>query len=60
VKQVISSGNLSTIILQLPHKGRLNRLILYNATSSGYKLTLVYLESRDEVDDILNLLLKKK
>lgn len=60
VKQVISSGNLSAIILQLPHKGRLNRMILYNATSSGYKLTLVYIESRDEVDDILNLLLKKK
>jgi hypothetical protein len=60
VKQVISSGNLSTIILQLPRKGRLNRLILYNATSAGYKITLVYLESSDEVDDVLNLLLKKK
>lgn len=60
VKQVISSGSLSTIILQLPRKGRLNRLILYNATSSGYKITLVYLESSDEADDILNLLLKKK
>jgi hypothetical protein len=60
VKQVISSGNLSTVILQLPRKGKLNRLILYNATSSGLKLTLVYFETDDDADNALNLLLKKK
>jgi hypothetical protein len=60
VKQVVSSGNLTTVILQLPRRGKLNRLILFNATSSGYKLTLVYIETEEDADNALNLLLKKK
>ena len=59
VKQVITSGTLSTIILQLPQQGKRNRLILFNAASQGKQLTLIYIETEEDVDDALNLLLKK-
>jgi hypothetical protein len=60
IKQVMANGTLSTIFLQLPRKGKENRMILYNQTNAGLMLTLVYLESETNVDDLMNLLLKKK
>lgn len=60
IQQVVSSGILSSIYLELPRKGESNRLILYRAPRSENQITLIYIESKNESDKILKLLLKKK
>ncbi|MFM2293323.1 MAG: hypothetical protein RIS29_3136 [Bacteroidota bacterium] len=61
VKQVVVSGVPTSIYLQLPKKGQLYRLILFNETRKGeQKVTLIYIESETDSEDILKFILKKK
>ena len=61
VKQVVVSGVPTSIYLQLPKKGQLYRLILFNETRRGeQKVTLIYIESETDSEDILKFILKKK
>jgi len=61
IKQVVSNGIPTSIYLQLPRKGKDNRLILFNeSNSSGNMLTLIYIETKNDTEDVLKLLLKKK
>lgn len=61
VKQVISNGIVSSIYLQLPKKGKHFRLILFNeSTAPGRKMTLIYIESLKDSEEILKIILKKK
>jgi len=61
VKQVIANGIPTSIYLQLPRKEQLYRLILFNETSKPeQKITLIYIESKNDSDDVLKLILKKK
>ena len=61
IKQVVSNGVLTSEYLQLPRKGTETRMILYNeSTAPDGQITLIYLESKDDSEEVLNLLLKKK
>ena len=61
VKQVIANGVPTSIYLQLPRKGKLSRLILFNDTNKlEHKITLIYIESETDSEDILKFILKKK
>lgn len=61
VKQVIANGVPTSIYLQLPRKGQLYRLILFNETVKPEpKITLIYIESKNDSEDVLKLILKKK
>jgi len=61
VKQVVSNGVPTSIYLQLPRKGPLYRLILFNETYKPVqKITLIYIESKNDSEDVLKLILKKK
>jgi len=61
VKQVVTNGVATSIYLQLPRKGQLYRLILFNeVTNPEQKITLVYIESKSDSEDVLKLILKKK
>lgn len=61
VKQVIANGIPTSIYLQLPRKEQLYRLILFNETfKPEQKITLIYIESKNDSDDVLKLILKKK
>ena len=61
VKQVVSNGKTTSIILQLPEKNELNRLILFNESNgTPPKITLIYIESEENADEVLKLVLKKK
>ena len=61
VKQVISNGILSSIYLQLPQKGKYYRLILFNETTSPEpKMTLIYIESEKDSEEILQISLKRR
>ena len=61
VKQVVSSGKATAVILQLAPKNEVNRLILFNESGGNPpKITLVYIESEENADDVLKLVLKKK
>ena len=61
VKQVVANGVPTSIYLQLPRKGDLYRLILFNETfKAGHKITLIYIESKNDSEDVLKLILKKK
>lgn len=61
VKQVVVNGIPTSIYLQLPRKGNLYRLILFNETfKPEQKITLVYIESRNDSENLLRLILKKK
>ena len=61
VKQVVSNGKTTSIILQLPEKNELNRLILINESNgTPPKITLIYIESEENADEVLKLVLKKK
>lgn len=61
VKQVVSNGVVNSVYLQLPKKGKYNRLILFNESiTSEQKMTLVYIESEKDSEEILKLILKKK
>jgi len=61
VKQVVANGVPTSIFLQLPRKEQLYRLILFNETSKPeHKITLIYIESKNDSEDVLKLILKKK
>lgn len=61
VKQVVANGKATAVILQLAPKNDLNRLILFNESSGNPpKITLVYIESEENADNVLKLVLKKK
>jgi len=61
IKEVVANGIPTSIYLQLPRLGQDNRLILYNESrSGGLRITLIYIESNDDTEAILKLLLKKK
>lgn len=61
VKQVVVSGVPTSIYLQLPKKGTLYRLILFNETrKTDQKVTLIYIESETDSENILKFILKKK
>jgi hypothetical protein len=61
VKQVVANGVPTSIYLQLPRKGQVYRLILFNETRQpSTKITLIYIESKNDSEDVLKLILKKK
>jgi hypothetical protein len=61
VKQVIANGIPTSIYLQLTRKGQLFRLILFNETfKPEVKITLIYIESKNDSEDVLKLILKRK
>lgn len=61
VKQVLANGVLTSVYLQLPRKGQLYRLILFNQSfQQENKITLIYIESKNDSENILKLILKKK
>lgn len=61
VKQVVTNGVPTSIYLQLPRKGQFYRLILFNETfNPEHKITLIYIESKNDSEDVLKLILKKK
>jgi hypothetical protein len=61
VKQVVANGVPTSIYLQLPRKKELYRLILFNETTNPErKITLIYIESKNDSEDVLKLILKKK
>lgn len=61
VKQVVANGTPTSIYLQLARKGDLYRLILFNETlRPEHKITLIYIESKNDSEDVLKLILKKK
>ena len=61
IKQVVQNGEISSIILQLAPRGDENRLILYNESQDKKKeLTLIYIESKMDVEEIMTMILKKK
>lgn len=61
VKQVVANGVPTSIYLQLPRKGEFYRLILFNETfKPEHKITLIYIESKNDSEGVLKLILKKK
>jgi len=61
IKQVVQNGEISSIILQLAPREDENRLILYNESPGEKKeLTLIYIESKVDVEKIMTMILKKK
>ena len=61
MKQVVSNGVVTSIYLQLPPKDNYYRLILFNETTSPeQKMTLIYIESEIDSEEILNFILKRK
>lgn len=60
VKQVVANGIPTSIFLQLPPKNKLHRLILFNEKfKPEHKITLIYIESKNNSEDVLKLILKK-
>ena len=61
VKQIVKNGKPTSIYLQLPAKSNKFKLILFNEMEQPEsKITLIYIESKTDSDDILKLILKKK
>lgn len=61
VKQVVVDGKTTSIILHLSSKGGLNRMVLFDISQDEKsKMTLIYLESRNDTESILKLILNKK
>ncbi len=61
VKHVVANGKPTSIYLQLPRKSDMYRLILFNETfNPENKITLIYIESKNDSEDVLKLILKKK
>ena len=61
VKRVVSNGVLSSIYLQLPEKGEYFRLVLFNETTKPErKMTLIYIESEKDSEEILKIILKRR
>jgi len=61
IKQVVQNGDVSSIILQLAPRGDENRMIFYNESAGEKKeMTLLYIESKMDVEEIMTMILKKK
>ncbi|MDO4727160.1 MAG: DUF6108 family protein [Porphyromonadaceae bacterium] len=61
IKEVTVNGVVQSVFLELPKHGKVSRVILFNEyTKLPSKVTLVYIESETESDDILKVILKKK
>ncbi|HOH23402.1 MAG TPA: hypothetical protein PLH70_06910 [Bacteroidales bacterium] len=61
VKQVVSNGVVTSIYLQLPPKDNYYRLVLFNETTlPEQKMTLIYIESEKDSEEILKFILKRK
>lgn len=61
VKQIVKNGKPTSIYLQLPAKSNKFRLILFNEMEQpDSKITLIYIESKTDSEDVLKLILKKK
>jgi hypothetical protein len=61
VKQVVANGVPTSVYLQLPQKGKYYRLILYNhSRQPESKVTLIYIETEQDSEDVLRLILKRK
>ena len=61
VEQVVSNGVPTSVYLQLPRKNELYRLILFNeSVKPEQKITLIYIESKNDSENVLKLILKKK
>lgn len=61
VKQVVANGIPTSVYLQLPQRGKYFRLILYNhARQPESKVTLIYIETEQDSENVLKLILKKK
>jgi len=61
VKQVVANGIPTSVYLQLPPRGKYYRLILYNLNRQPeLKLTLIYIETEKDSEEVLRLILKKK
>lgn len=61
IKQVVSNGIVTSIYLHLPQRHEQNRLILFNEQFKPERqLILIYIESKNDTDDIMKILLKKK
>ncbi len=60
IKEVTVNGVVQSVFLELPKRGKVSRLILFNEHArSPSSVTLVYIESEAEGDDILKVILKK-
>jgi len=60
IKQVFTNGIPTSIYLQLPRNGKDNRLILFNESKTPTnQITLIYIETPSDTEDVLKLLLKK-
>jgi len=61
IKQVMQNGEVTSIVLQLAPREKENRLILYNESLNEKKeMTLIYIESKMDVEKIMTMILKKK
>ena len=61
IKQVMQNGKVTSTVLQLSPRGKENRMILYNESLDEKKeMTLIYIESKMDVEDIMTTILKKK
>jgi hypothetical protein len=61
IKEVLSNGIPTSLYLQLPKSGSENRLILYNESRNNeIQITLIYIESKEDAESILKLLLRKR
>lgn len=61
VKQVVANGKPTAIYLQLPQQNNMHRLVLFNETTQpNNQITLIYIESKIDSEDVLKLILKKK
>ncbi|MDR0796670.1 MAG: DUF6108 family protein [Tannerella sp.] len=61
IKEVVQDGEVTSIVLQLSSHGNENRLILYNESAEERKeMTLIYIESSMDVEDIMSTILTKK
>jgi len=61
IKHVVQNGEVSSIVLQLTPRGKENRLILYNESQGEKKeMTLIYIESKLDAEEIMTTILKKK
>ncbi len=60
IKEVTVNGVVESVFLELPKRGKVSRLILFNQHAQSLSsVTLVYIESEAEGDDILKVILKK-
>jgi len=61
IKQIMQNGEVTSTVLQLAPRGKENRLILYNESLDEKKeVTLIYIESIMDIEEIMTTFLKKK